>query len=84
MWFHNGWISRFFDLVSENIGVAQSVRVPENPLNNAFLETLEEGICGFWFIEKIRTVTLVVYPFVKEFVMNTLRGYWERSDICIK
>ena len=42
-----------FDLVSENIGIAQSMRVPENSLKNAFLDSLEDGICGFWFIEKI-------------------------------
>ena len=73
-----------FDLVSENIGIAQSMRVPENSLKNAFLDSLEDGICGFWFIEKICTVSLVLLPYAKEFIMNTLRGYWERSDFCIK
>ena len=65
----NKWV---FDLVSENIGIAKSVRVPER---NAFLDSLEDEICGFWFIEKICTVSLVLLPYAKEFIMNTLRGY---------
>ena len=64
-----------FDLVSENIGIAQSMMVPENSLKNAFLDSLEDGICGFWFIEKICTVSLILLPYAKEFIINTLRGY---------
>ena len=61
-----------YNLVSEKIGVAQSVRLPGE---NDLLNSLENGICGFWIVERICTVWLLVSPWVSTFVSNTLKGF---------
>ena len=53
-----------YNLVSEKIGVSQSVRFPE-----------DNGICDLWIIERICTVWLLVSPWVSTFVSNTLKGF---------